>query len=713
MRLSTEIQPRIADINYLKESAYDYTKWNLGDSITFNDGVSDIDKYINPHYDVLRPNEESTAFLVSAIWAYKFSEEISYLWAAENVATASNTRRIMLWEINNFTGARQWLGFITMTLASSTAHTLRDFRVDVKTEITGTVAVSGTAVTGSGTQFNTNRVAVGARIGFGSTDPTQITTWYRISAIASDTGATLSVSAGVIGAGTPYVIQEFRPILLYTNATLTNGGIHIGKGVAISDYQIAGTTIGLAVSTDNQKASYWIKDAASQTNTIGAGIAIDADAATPTNLDCYVLDLVSAGNYRVFKYNLRAALTVASGASVSAWVLTTGNNAFTGTGSQNSNLTLATTSHGGGSGIKSLYFISNSRFMRAAVSGITSGNTTWIQEAIAEIPTGGTNTYALTSALSGLVYVPNTDSFVICTTSASGVFSYVTKFVSSGSQFNRIFGRNMLNLDMSTADLGSPSTFTNSSVALGVTTDRTNKVYISKTGTTSSNMQIYALAFGADDEYAFDSEGYIITPEIITTDANKFYRVFVNQLNYQGSLSLGRSTEPIFVYARTSNIQTDATTGWQPVNDISDISAFAGAPSIQFLLTSRTIGDIILPAKIRGINLEYEDNTTDSHYAISVEKCSVVSKIFAWWFAVAFGGTVPTLRVNLYDADSGGLILTDTTAASANGVWEKTTDGTNWVAYNTSDRGNTTTWIRYTPNSLADNIKVAAYLIQA
>jgi hypothetical protein len=44
MRLSTEIQPRIADINYLKESAYDYTKWNLGDSITFNDGMSDIDR---------------------------------------------------------------------------------------------------------------------------------------------------------------------------------------------------------------------------------------------------------------------------------------------------------------------------------------------------------------------------------------------------------------------------------------------------------------------------------------------------------------------------------------------------------------------------------------------------------------------------------------------------------------------------------------------
>lgn len=59
----------------------------------------------------------------------------------------------------------------------------------------------------------------------------------------------------------------------------------------------------------------------------------------------YVLDLVSAGNYKVYKYNLRAALTVASGASVNAFIFATGNQAVTGTGSQNANLCIATASH--------------------------------------------------------------------------------------------------------------------------------------------------------------------------------------------------------------------------------------------------------------------------------------------------------------------------------------------------------------------------------
>lgn len=81
-----------------------------------------------------------------------------------------------------------------MTLATATAHTVRNFTMDVKQESTGTVAVSGVSVTGTGTLFNTNKVAIGARIGFGSTDPSQITTWYRITAKASDTGATLNVT---------------------------------------------------------------------------------------------------------------------------------------------------------------------------------------------------------------------------------------------------------------------------------------------------------------------------------------------------------------------------------------------------------------------------------------------------------------------------------------------------------------------------------------
>ena len=57
----------------------------------------------------------------------------------------------------------------------------------------GTVAVSGTAVTGTGTFFNSS--IVGMRIGFGSFYISGITTWYTISGYTSGTSITLSTSS--------------------------------------------------------------------------------------------------------------------------------------------------------------------------------------------------------------------------------------------------------------------------------------------------------------------------------------------------------------------------------------------------------------------------------------------------------------------------------------------------------------------------------------
>lgn len=701
-----------ATLNYLNESAYDYTKWNVGKGLIYNAGATAIDKYIAPDFQAIRPMEESTAFAVVQVYAHNHSATVAYLFGVENLTTAVATRRVHLWELNRQTGARSWKGFITMTLLTATAHTVRNFTMDVKEESTGTVAVSGTTVTGTGTAFATNKVAIGARIGFGSTDPSQITDWKRITVRTSDTALTLNTTPGTITAGTAYVIQEFRPVYTATNATATNGGTHYGKGISIEDFIGAGTTIPVAVSTDDQKAMYWLKDAAVQTNLVSAGASLERDTATPTSLNMYVLDLVSAGNYRVFKYNIRAALTVATGASTSAWTLTTGTQAVTGTGSQNSNLCIATASHGLGSGVKSIYFVTTTRWYRAAVANITSGNVSWQSDVIAEIPTGGTATFAATSGLSTAEYIPAIDAFAIGTTSATGNFSYITQYVASGNQFQRQFGRDYKYQDQSLKDSGHPSIFSNQILPLVFTDAGANRLYVCKQGTTALNNQIYIITVGADWDYALASSGRLISPEIPTTNALKYYRVFANEVRYVGSSSLGKPTEPYRIYARTANITTDATTGWTLIDNTQDLSGFSGASSIQFAIEFRTIGESCLPARILGLNLSYEDNTTDSHYAFSADKSSASSKIFAWWFKTAFGGTVPTLTVRLYNAATGGLLLTDTTATSASGTFEKSTDGTTWGAYNTTDRANTTTYIRYSPTSLADNINVEAYITQ-
>ena len=309
--------------------------------------------------------------------------------------------------------------------------------------------------------------------------------------------------------------------------------------------------------------------------------------------------------------------------------------------------------------------------------------------------------------------MPSIDAFIVGTTHAAGVFSYVTQYVASGAQFQKMFGRDYKYLEQSLKDSDAPTILSNQSTVFSFTDAGANRIFAVKQGTTVSTCHIYVMAFGSDWDYAATSSGRLISPEITTTNALKYYRVFVNQVRYMGDTQLGKTAEAFRIYARTANIQTDATTGWTLIDETNDLSGFAGASSIQFAIEFRTIGEVCMPARVLGVNLSYEDTTSDSHYSLSVEKSSVSSKIFAWWFDTAFGGTVPTLRVNLYDADTGGLLLTDTTTASANGTWEKTTDGSTWGAYNTTDRANSTTWVRYTPTSMADNIKVEAYIVQA
>ena len=220
------------------------------------------------------------------------------------------------------------------------------------------------------------------------------------------------------------------------------------------------------------------------------------------------------------------------------------------------------------------------------------------------------------------------------------------------------------------------------------------------------------MAFGADWDYAATTQGRLISPKIATPNALKYYRVFVNQVRYMGDTQLGKTAEAFRIYARTANIDVDETTGWTLVDETNDLSGFAGAANIQFAIEFRTIGEVCLPARILGINLSYEDNTTDSHYSFDGDRSSGASKVFAWWFKTAFGATVPTLTIRLYNAVTGGLLLTDTTATGLSGTFQKSTDGTTWTAYNTTDRANDTTYIRYTPTSLADNINVEAYLTQ-
>lgn len=244
---------------------------------------------------------QSTAGTVNAGASYVIDKTLNIDWVflADNTAAAA-TRRTTLFTFNRDTSVFSWRGFVTHTFPAATNHTIRGLRAVYKTYTTGTVAVSGATVTGTGTTWSADRIFIGCRIGFGSTDPTQISTWYYINAVTNDTSITIQnnvTAAGTggvasnlsIDGGTAYVIEELVILHATTNATTTNGGLFMTNALSFDDFVNAGTTIAAAVATDKVKAVYWLADAATVTNTIADGLALD-DFDSRTQQYCYIIN---------------------------------------------------------------------------------------------------------------------------------------------------------------------------------------------------------------------------------------------------------------------------------------------------------------------------------------------------------------------------------------------------------------------------------------
>lgn len=700
----------------LYPSAYNSAVWNLGPQIIQYTGAGATDKYIGPSRpNLARPVDESTGIPPFSIDSVQWSTTIDWVFGIESVVGA--TKRITAYAYNRATSTYSWKGFITFSVTNAT-NVQRGFRMAYYTHTTGTVSVSGTAVSGTSTQFTTQRIAVGARIGFGTTDPTAVTTWYYISAITNDTSITLTLTAGTIAGGTAYVIEELRPIITLTNTTTTNGGLFIGKGITWDDFTTTGTTIAASASTvDNLKLTYWLADAGTVTNTVAAGVTVDGNtqlAFTGTSHFAYVLD--GTTSIKVYKYNLRANDAIVAGKMTLAGanIVITAAQAVTGTGSQTNNGIICTASHGPGSGTKSIYFVTTTRVYRAAAGNITAGNASWQSENRIEMPPGGATVQTASSALTFINYSSAIDRFYITTTGVSSIRSYLTKYpTNSGDEFEYIFGNSFVQLDNAAADSDSvPLPYDTRNLALYIETSN-GIAHVLRYGSGSTGTTgLHALAIASHWDFTSVSDSVAISPSIATPNNSKFNKLYTEAITTTGT---GAFVTPLMAhrcYYRTSGI-SDNSGSWTLIDASGDLSSATGAANIQFKIEFQTLGNVHgIPARIISLGVSYEDLTTDSHYQPSVAQSSTANKQFAWRFSTAFSGTVPTLRIRLYDAVSGGSLVDDTTVGPT-GTWEKSTDGgSNWTAYNTTDKANDTTYIRYTPASLGDNIKVRALLTQ-
>ena len=662
-----------------------------------NTGTSVSNKWVGPKpVSVLRIRETgpcdsgAASFIPCYPFSIPISDTIDWVFMS-SIETAATTRKVGLIVFNRDTMTFDFRGCVILTFPSAGNHTVTAFRVVRYLYTSGNVSVSGTAVTGNGTGWKTARYSAGARMGFGSTDPTEITDWYNISQITDDTNITLEANAGTVAGGTPFVIEELQVAMSTTNSTVTNGGLFLAKGLNFSDFAAVGKIIPAAVSTDNVKSVYWLKNSAVETNTISSGMGMDTDYSDTSHF-CYVLNNNTTTTLMVYKYDIRKALaSISSGATTEAFVYSTGVSGTMPTLITLNASRLGTLGHGPGVGDKSIYVATSTRVYRISVSSITEGNTSFIKDSMTDIPPG----YTASMVGQGYTNVDILDYLDrLITFGAAGVRAYLTRYNTENYPQDHVFGCGTGQYDGSSVwpGLTTPAWSTSFCASYGYV--QTGMAYIARTsGSTLTTAAIYAIPIGAHWDYAASKNQRVISPALNTPGAELLSRLYVNNDNIIGSHLLGTVPDPYRVYVRTSGID-DNSGSWTRV-EAGDLSKINPGNKIQVMFEFKMLGVSCVGSRIHSVAVVYQVPSTDNHFSPTL-KFRDNNARFSWKFTTAFGTTVPILRVRIYDADSGTLLSDDNTDSSQ-GVFEKSTDaGVSWTTWNNTDKGNETTYVRYT-----------------
>jgi hypothetical protein len=198
-------------------SNYDSAKTVLGPDILQFTGSTASEYWIGPHPTRFQdPTQDTGLSNWGDIDAITYSGSKQWVFALRGgVAYTTPAAEIAAWEFDKDTYSYTYKGRTTVThpVVSSEFVTLQGIKANLEYYSTGSVEVNGTSVTGSGTDFIADRIPVGARIGFGSTNPADITTWYRIAsypAMTNKTGFNALVYATAVDAsGSLYVGGNF------------------------------------------------------------------------------------------------------------------------------------------------------------------------------------------------------------------------------------------------------------------------------------------------------------------------------------------------------------------------------------------------------------------------------------------------------------------------------------------------------------------------
>ena len=568
-------------------TGYDSSYVNLGTNMLRYTGSSIEDNYIGPLNEKFLHNAIvfSNNMYEYVFDAFRLTRDIDVIFQKNN----SNTHNIMFNFYDRRSHTYEQGGIVWFDFMATGNMYIGDCNILFEKSYQGYVSVSGNTVTGYGTLFDSLRFSAGSRIGFGSTNYENITEWYEVASINSDTSITLveTVSKSYPNF-CPYIIDEIQCIMsVYWNQSpYDRGGLFIAKGLSLANIKF-NTKVLMATNLDRQRALYRLTTPGTNQITYqppGHGLR---PKFSNTEQLIYILSEYS-NNYKIHVFNIRAPLTVVSGASTSAYRFATKTYDIpNGAGSMryfclpmglSRNKPCLLANYG-----SSVFVIDIDDVKQDA-------DLYWKEHCYARYLGGGYYDSG-NNIQNNIRYVPNLEMLLF-----SSRYSSLIKFDTNAPQYEIQFGSytgeytDYRNIEKKTVSYYQP----------GI-----NYYPLDGLWYYGAQYKLGIIPGESDFLFAEKTKSRIITQSINTSHISKFKKVLVSHPEYLGDINLGISPEFFKLYYRTDGINDDSGS-WTYIDDTFDISAVKPKDQIQFMFEFRILGVYCTPTRIYGLSITYD-----------------------------------------------------------------------------------------------------------
>ncbi len=600
-------------------TGYDPNKLNIGPHIRLYTGKTNSDNYISPvTYTSSNSSYDRMGFWTRSANIIDYGDKILIF---ADYYGSWNYRPLYLYVYYKNTQIFRYEGYIYYQNPFGNSESRRgDARL--YTHDSGSVTVSGTSVTGVDTSWVSERVARGARIGFGATDPLKITKWYEIATINSETSITLTTSATSFPANTPYVIEELRWL-----SGVTNAGLLLVKGLNLDLFTIAPSLIPFATTTDNIRAVYHLKNAATNTlTTYSTGIPDTTYNYTTHNF--YLIHGNGAPNARAFKiakFNIRASLNPSSGASAEAYLFETGWNYTENNNDYSMNLYVP--KYGPYANKKIITNSDGSHYIYHIPESNIKANSTNLTEIRAyPTPMGGTSSTRFDGGRD-FYYDDSTDRSMIIASNGSTTYSKY-KYDSTPADAMK-YGRTPYRNEFSR----SPNKYVPYHVNYYFAPSFFKIVdgyLLAEQNIQGSQTRHINIPLHADWSVAKETKNRVITPKISTINASRYDKLFINHsLNYWDE-KFGLRPEAFRVFYRTIGIDDDSGK-WQRTPRTGDLSFVTPADYIQFMFEFKVFRKHCFASRLNSFHLTYEtDEILPDQFIFNLSDTNIASGIIGF-----------------------------------------------------------------------------------